>query len=229
MAAVKMKVDGLDGPGTRNITIDLPSNSKTSKEEPIKKVEKVITGKVVEQKKGLGKKFSDIFLDGDSVNSVFTNMFIEVLIPAAKGTLYDMITGGFDALKDGFEMTIFGTTSGRRTRRNSVSGKSYVSYDKAYNNRSDNSSRKPISNQNKARHNFDDIILETKGEAEEVLSHLVDLTIDYGLASVADLYDLVGITSNFTDNKWGWDDLSSAKTIRVRNGYLLDLPKVIEL
>ena len=82
-----------------------------------------------------------------------------------------------------------------------------------------------MSRTSRARHDFDEIILETRGEAEEVLSHLVDLTIDYQQATVADLYDLVGITSNFTDNKYGWTDLRSASVTRVRDGYLINLPR----
>ena len=82
--------------------------------------------------------------------------------------------------------------------------------------------RREPSLRNRSRHNFDDIILDSRGEAEEVLSHLVDLVDDYGMASVADLYDLVGITSNFTDNKYGWTNLSSASVSRVRDGYLID-------
>ena len=72
--------------------------------------------------------------------------------------------------------------------------------------------------------NFDDIILETRWEAEEVLSHMIDLIENYGVASVADLYELVGITGSFTDNKYGWTNLSSATVSRVRDGYLINLP-----
>ena len=76
----------------------------------------------------------------------------------------------------------------------------------------------------RARLNFDDIILESRGEAEEVLSHLLELVENYGVASVADLYELVGITGSFTDNKYGWTNLSTASVSRVRDGYLLNLP-----
>ena len=74
---------------------------------------------------------------------------------------------------------------------------------------------------------FCDIVLDNRGEAEEILSQLVDLTIDYGAASVSDLYYMVGIASNHTDQKWGWKDLSSAYVARVRDGYMLKLPKTI--
>ena len=70
-------------------------------------------------------------------------------------------------------------------------------------------------------------VLDTRGEAEEVLSHLVDLTEDFGGARVADLYDLVGLESQFTDDKYGWMTLNTATVSRVRKGYLINLPKPI--
>ena len=74
-------------------------------------------------------------------------------------------------------------------------------------------------------HDFNEIILGTRVEAEEVIDRLFDLLSKYDNASVADLYELVGITANFTDEKWGWTDLRGASVAKVRNGYLLDLPR----
>jgi len=217
MSVEKMKVDGLGRAGVSSVDVNFPSNSKKTKEEPDKKIEKVVTGKVVERKKGVGKKFSEVFLGGDTISSVVGYMFNDVLIPAAKSTISDMVSSGI-------EMLLFGTTGGKRNTRGG-SSKSYTSYANYYKSDAKTDRAKHMSSESRARHNFDDIILETRGEAEEVLSHLVDLTIDYGIASVADLYDLVGIPSSFTDNKYGWEDLSGATTSRVREGHLLNLPK----
>ena len=51
----------------------------------------------------------------------------------------------------------------------------------------------------------------------------------YGTVSVADLYDLVGISGNYTDNKYGWTNIRNAEPIRVRDGYMLKLPKALPL
>ena len=141
---------------------------------------------------------------------------IDVLVPAAK----DMVA---DAISQGIERMLFGdvrSTSRRPHKQYSNNG--YVSYNSYKSSQQKQSSP---SRRARASHDFDEIILETRGEAEQVLSHLVDLTIDYGEASVADLYELVGITSNFTDNKYGWYELKDAFISRVRNGYLINLPK----
>ena len=200
------------------IKMDYPSNSHKVKKEVSsdKQVVKVTSGKVMQKRKSLGKKFAETFL-GDDIESVSSYILHDVIIPAAKNMMSDTVSNGI-------EMLLFGQVKGSRTRRDG--SKSHVSYSSYYDR--DKKPTRP-SARNTSRHNFDDIILETRGEAEEVLSHLVDLTEDYGMASVADLYDLVGITSNFTDNKYGWDNLSSASVNRVKDGYLISLPRTTVL
>ena len=51
----------------------------------------------------------------------------------------------------------------------------------------------------------------------------------YQMVSVADLYDLVGVTGDYTDNKYGWTNLRNAKVVRVRDGYMIDLPKALPI
>jgi hypothetical protein len=211
----------------RPVGMSFPSNSHREKEETkkeeTKKVNKVVTGVVVQRKKSLGKKFVETFI-GEDINNVGAYILYDVLIPAAKDTIADIVKGGI-------EMLLFPSEKrNNRTRREG--GKSYVSYNNfsSSRDRDRREERRTISQQGRARHNFDEIILESRGDAEEVLNCLVDLTIDYGQATVADLYDAVGMTGNFTDNKYGWTDLSSASASRTRNGgYVLNLPKPVLL
>lgn len=205
-----------------------PPNTKTRRGDMSsseKKVEKVITGTATHKKLGFRKKLSDTFLEDDT-RSVGDYVVFDILVPAAKAMVSDMIGGGI-------EMLLFGGRRGSRTTREA--GRSYVNYNSLSYRAPGSLGRDPraqtreISRFGRSRHDFGEILLETRGEAEEVLSHLVDLTVDYGVASVADLYDLVGITSNFTDNKYGWTDLRSASVSRVRGGYVLNLPRTQQI
>lgn len=201
--------------------INYPSNShkaktSTPKEEP-KKQPKIIRGAVVTRKKTFFKRLVDTFL-GENINNVSSYILHDVLVPAAKDTLEDLVKGSVEVLIRGE------SHGGNRGRRNN--GRSYVNYDRASyrNDRDPPRGKREPSDRNRSRHNFDDIILTTRGEAEEVLSHLVDLTIDYDMASIADLYDMVGIESTYVDRKYGWTHLNNAVVSRVREGYLIDLP-----
>ena len=57
-----------------------------------------------------------------------------------------------------------------------------------------------------------------------------ELIATYGIASVADWYDLVGADSDYTDNNYGWTDIQSATIVRTRNGdYMIKMPKAFPL
>lgn len=208
--------------GVKTVTMAFPSNTHKKKDEPQpeeQRVKKVIQGRMVKRKKSFGKRVSEVFVKED-VDSVSSYIIHDVLVPALKDTIADMVKGGI-------EMMLFGSKQGRNTTRDR--GKSYVSYNSYSNGRSQKEQGRDQNYRNRARHNFDDITWPARHEAEEVLSQLVDLTEDYGEATVGDLYDLAGITGDFTDRDYGWKNLASASVSRVREGYVLNLPKPVVL
>lgn len=189
-----------------------------------KKVEQIVQNDVVRRKKPLGKRFTETFIGGDA-RSVWGFVALDVLIPAAK----DMVA---DAVSQGVERMIYGESrsTSRRTGRRPTDGP-YISYNRYSGGGArrlgppDDRSRHELSRRARASHDFDEIILATRVEADEVIDRLFDLVSKYETATVADLYDLVGISGSYTDDKWGWTDLRGAGVTRVRSGYLLDLPK----
>ena len=192
-------------------------NSHKSKEltpVPEKKVEKIVKGTVKSKKKNGIDKLKDNFISEDAAN-IKTYVVMDVLIPAVKKAICDIV-------KNGVDMILYGE-SGRSNRRPSE----YVSYDRRYLDRGDSR----FYNADRARigYSYNDIILETRGEAEDVLARMDELIELYGMVSVADLYDLVGITGNYTDNKYGWTNIRNAEPVHVRDGYMLRLPKVTSL
>src|SRR5690242_343682 len=129
--------------------MDYPSNSNKGKEkkadaEP-KKVEKVISGEAVRRKKPLGKRFSETFAGGDA-KSVWSYVFLDVIVPAAK----DMVV---DAASQGVERLIFGEVRGGRRGRTSGASTGFVSYNRfsSGGGRRDDSSR-AISRRGRANH-----------------------------------------------------------------------------
>jgi hypothetical protein len=91
------------------------------------------------------------------------------------------------------------------------------------------SSGPPQTRRVQERHDFSEVILENRTDAEEVLDGLRELIERYDQASVSDFYELVGITPDFTDNKWGWTDLRDARVQIVRGGFILRLPRTQSL
>ena len=85
------------------------------------------------------------------------------------------------------------------------------------------------SRNNSSIYSYDDIVLESRGEADAVLSRMDEIMEEYDIVRVADLYDLVGITGDYTDNKYGWTNIRDAKVVRVRDGYKIQLPRAMPL
>ena len=200
---------------------DYKPNSHRSKEENStvgekKEVKKVTTGKVITRKNNV-RKFTDVFVSED-VKNVKDYVLMDVLVPAIKKAISDIVTNGID-------MILYGETG--RTKRST--GVSYVSYNK-YSDRRDNYDRFAGGTRTRSGYSYDDIILESRNEAEEVLTRMDELIETYQVVSVADLYDLVGINCNYTDNNYGWTNLRNAEAVRTRDGsYMLKLPKALPI
>lgn len=188
---------------------------KKSVNKADKKVEKVVKGTVKVKKKSELGKFKDIFISDDAKN-VKQYVFLDVLVPAIKKAVSDIVT-------DGISMILYGET-GHGKKSSTASRVSYRSY---YDDRRDD--RRYSENRTRTGYSYDDIILDSRGEAEEVLSRMDELIDTYSIVSVADLYDLIGVTGNYTDNKYGWTNIHNAEVVRVREGYLLKLPKALPI
>lgn len=188
-------------------------NDETLRERP--KVEKVVTGKVRTKKKSHVTKFADIFISEDAA-SVKSYVFMDVLVPAIKKAISDIVT-------DGIDIILYGGT-GHTKKRSSGSNATYVAY-RNYSDRDRRDDRRRDEGYRRNRYNFDDLVLESRGEAEDVLDRMDELLDQYSQVTVADLYDLVGITGEYTDNKYGWTSLNTARVEPVRGGgYVLRLP-----
>lgn len=179
------------------------------------KVEKVVQGEVVRRKPPLRKRIAQTF-GGEDLKDVWTYILLDVLIPAAKDAIVD-------AGSQGLERAIFGEVSGRSRVSRKSSG--YTPYNKVTGISPRREEPRSLSRRARANHNFDEIVLATRPEAEDVLERLYDLISKFEVVTVADLYAAVGVDTNFVDDKWGWTDLRGAGAVRVRNGYLLDLPR----
>lgn len=192
------------------------SNSHKSKEQNTdiverEKVEKVVSGTVKTKKKSSFSKFFGNFVAEEGAN-LKTYIVKEVVIPSVK-----------KAISDTIDMVLYGDSRrGSRTNASKISYRSY--YDRAYDD-----PRPRGTGLARSGYSFDDIILERRGDAEQVISQMEDLIETYGMVSVADLYDLVGISCDYTGNKYGWTNIRNADVVRTRDGYMLKMPKALPI
>lgn len=210
---------------------EFPSNSRTPKpvnrpSEAEKKVVRVVTGEARTRRKPLMRRFAETFIAEDA-SSVGRYLFLEVLIPAAK----DMI---LDLGREGLERTLFGGRGGGRGRssfRSSMGSGSHVSYNRYSSNGVPwkREEERTISQRGRRRHDFREIVLDTRQEANDVIDQMYELVSKFGEATVADLYDMCGIEEKHTDGNYGWRNLEGSRAVHVREGYVLDLPAPVQL
>lgn len=198
---------------------DFPANSQKAKAsaEPRAKIQPVTSAETVRRKRGLGQKFKGAFVGGDP-RSAAEHVIFEVLIPSTRDMLYD-------AFEDWMRNLIFGAEHKPRRGGGAPSNNlGHVAYNRQFPSKPP--PQRMLSRKSRARHDFDELIIPSRQEAEEVIDQLFDLLSRYGSASVADLYELTGLQSSHTDMKWGWTELRGAKAVRLRQGgFLLDLPE----
>lgn len=201
---------------------NLPDNSHTNRDAKKelqkadgKRAEKVIKGKA-KVKKNEVRKLTDVFISED-VSNVKSYILMDVIVPAVKKAIYDLVVGTLD-------MSLYGGrgANGKRPTADKVSYRDYNSVsrrdDRTYN-----------TNRTASGYSYDDIIVDTRGEAESVLARMDEIMEEYESVRVADLYDLVGVTGQYTDNNYGWTNIRNAEVVRVRDGYKIKMPRAIPL
>lgn len=197
-----------------------PNSHKYRKEQESKekkKIDAVVTNGAKTKKKNELTKFAE-FIDAENIK--------DTLASASKKAFTDVITKGIDMLGDVFknciDVALYGEVQ-THTKKGSAHKVSYGSY---YDKPATRTQRAGVRNV----FDYDDVIFETKGDALMVLDAMQDIIDQYQIVSVGDLYELSEVsTTNYMVNNYGWKDISSADVVRVRDGYMIKLPRAVAI
>ena len=201
-------------PNSNKLKAEQKENNKLEE----RKVEKIIKGNIKTKQKSKFSKLTEEFISEDAKN-VKSYVFGEVFIPAIKKLISEIVT-------DGIDIILYGESK-RGKRGNSIADR--VSYRSYYDRDRDRDNRISRSESIYGGYSYKDISFDNRADAEDVLERMDELMSTYGLVRVADLYDLVGITGNYTDNKYGWTNIRNAEIVRVRDGYIIKLPRAVPI
>lgn len=212
-------------PGNSRRTVGpSPENQKALPADGVK-LDSVVTGKVIKRKKPLGRRLREMFFSSDS-NSVVGYLGKEVLLPALQNLITDFVT-------QGIEKAVYGEVRTNRTsgyRGTSYTG-THVSYNRYASPQRPNPpaapARRPVTQPNAV--DIGEIVIDSKIEAQLIAEKLFETVEEYGAATVANLNELLGQSSVYTDHKWGWTNLESLEVKRSRDGWLIDLPVPVDL
>jgi hypothetical protein len=152
----------------------------------------------------------------NKVRDIGNSLFEEIILPSLKSSVIDFFG-------EGIRMVINGRPDYRRTRR-----PDHQSYNNMYRQR-----RRPAQDRRRSSRKrpqqseavYEDIYFDRRDDAELVLGRMMELIAEYSWATIGDLYSTVGITSNYTHERYGWDNLQGVRVIYTTEGYVIDLPE----
>lgn len=185
------------------------------------KIKQVAKGKV--RKQSFLKRFTRHIIE-DSVESAREKTFGEIIVPGVKTLIFDTLTDMLDIMLFGGN----GAPMGRYAASPRARKGGQTSYDKFYNKQTTGNGGNGGSYRD-VPYDPDDIILDTRAQANNALNELNNIIMKYGQASVANFYDIVGVTGEWTDNRYGWTSLRGAGIKPVRDGFMILLPPTIVL
>lgn len=185
-----------------------------------RKIEKVVSGTVKTKKKSEARKFADVFITED-IHSVKTYVFSDVIVPAVVDLIEDIVVGGI-------RMVLRGDSSSRRDRRSR--DRDYTNYSRFSSGRDRDRDRdRDRRRESGSRFDYEELIFETRGDAEAVRDELEEEIEKYGMVTVAALYDMADRTAPYTANRYGWTNIRHADIVRTRDGYIIRLPRAVAI
>lgn len=190
--------------------------STVKKEDDVKPVEKVISGKATKKKKNRLKE--EFNFDWKEIAGY---VGYSVALPAFKKLMSTVFKTAVDM--------VFG--SGDSYSSSSLAGSSSVKpvpyYE--YGSRSRSYSSPSYRSLNKTRI-AEDILIDSEAEAQDLVTAARERIANYGCCSVDDLYTMAGIPGSYNDRNWGWKSVRDINYRRIPDGrYLIELAPVCYL
>ena len=208
--------------------LNYQGNSHRSKEpsSPRPRVTAIISTPPTIRQRGVWSRFRVLF-GGEDARSVGEGVMMDVIVPSVKDLLFDILT-------DGANRTLYGDSRRSRSsngyRSSNAANRNHTSYNRP--TPRDGRDRQPeprMDRRERAQHDFTNLTFRNAADAEAIADRLRENVQEYGVASVNDFYDLMGISGEFTDDAYGWTDLQGIRVRRARDGYYLDLPRTKQL
>ena len=198
--------------------MNLPDKSKGPADPKNKNITPVVKGATPVKHSSL-RQIRDSFI-AESPRSLVDTVLMNVVIPRLKA-------GVEEALNSFLAGILWGNSTNRP--QSSLVSKAMqrggvINYS-AYSSQPSGLAQARALNTTRSAGNYRDLVLPSQDMAEILLANMFDLLSEYRVVAVADLYELAEITPQPSDNAYGWMNLDGARISKVRDGYLLELPR----
>ena len=187
--------------------------------EPQKR--RALKGTVSIRKPGLWSRITGS-LTGEDGRSVAAFLWQDVLVHKLRDAISDIIGGGVDRI-------LYGEDRGRRYRGNNSISNPRTNYGNFFvtdgRNRYDSRRDDPRTIRERTSSPNSGCNFTNKIDAERVLEDMKEHLREYGIVSLAELYDFSHMNHTHVDCKHGWTNLDGVEVRRDRDGWFIDLPR----
>ncbi len=180
------------------------------------KKQSVVKGATTAKKKSKARALADNLITNE-INGIKDHVLFDIFIPTFRDFIHEAAVSAID-------MLLYGSSGSRGNIRkpprttNSVSFNNTSYYSNYTNYRNYAQPQRMVANSSNNRtRDVLEIEYELMDDANYVLHNLNEAIDEYGIASVSDYYELSNMPSNWSDNEWGWYDVSMAR-VKPRNG-----------
>lgn len=183
-------------------------------------VERVVTSPTKVVSRPATRRFYD-FMFAESPKELLKRVTQNVLVPRAKA--------GLEEAANNFLAGMLWGDSSKRPMSNVVQGTVIRSGAVNYAAISNTASPSMLQARAAAPHggNYHDIVFGTQQDAELVLGNLIERINEYRITSLGDLKEMAGQNTLPSDEAYGWTSLDGARISKVRDGYVLELPRPV--
>lgn len=198
-------------------------NDPKTKERP----KKIANAK--KAKKSIGKLFKESFI-AEEVGDLREYIIKDLIVPMIKDAICDGVVNSLS-------MILWGEKSDYRRRNygsrysdgRSSSGVRRYDYSRGYSYRERDRDRDRDDEYRYAKaQQWEPLECESRQEALDILEQMADIIETYDCVSIADMYDLGGVSTKPEDNNYGWKNISNAKIRETRyRTYIIDMPRPI--
>ena len=200
---------------------NVPSNNLTTSNEtgvtPITPRGKISRGK---PRGGRGSVMAN------TLRNIGNSLFDEIMVPAIRSTTSDFVTTFVNSLIFGDNREDRGRSGGRSGHRSYNRQYRESSYGRQANRRRSTSRRDRAPRRvTETYEQFEDVFFQDRQDAQLVLDRMKDLIDDFDVATVLDLYTMVGSYSDVTHQRWGWTNLDRVRVVPSTEGHLIDFPE----
>lgn len=196
-----------------------------------KHIQPVAKGRV--KKSGVGKWLGNVFFGEEGFRGWSGHMFYDVVVPSIQNGLADMATTAIQRAIFGQDYiharrttpSYWGRGVNNVTRIDSWRDANRQDYTRNYAKRN-----------RKASNYVEEIIFDTRQDAQEVFNIMLANLDAYGVVTVGDFYELSDQPSKFTDQSFGWtisgngQGLQGARIVAARGGgFKINFPQPVEV